>query len=240
MELLFSDPIESEAFPGLLFGLTTNRDQITIIAADPAQKAQHKLLSLDRRGYIVRHPINATFTAIPPRDSGLLPIHRPEGLPSRRPLANETFHPSIGNRFRFRDHGSLLLLETYLSSQGHWETIAAITATGELYPWRISPAAARAMTRHEGLQTTALPSGHYTITLTDSSSGSPAALGAQPQGGGEGDTPGVGDPSTWGIDPRVLQEPIGQEAMDDADALDDIEPFDHDDDDHDDEEPEED
>lgn len=68
------EPFDCEAFPGLEFFLSGDRDMLTLNAFESANERRLPLLSLERRGYVVRHTVPSDFAPIPPADAGRLPL----------------------------------------------------------------------------------------------------------------------------------------------------------------------
>lgn len=84
------DPFDCEAFPGLEFFFSGTRDMLTLNAFESAHDRKVPLLSLERRGYVVRHRVPGDFTPLPPADEGRIPL---EGQPNQVPRPNRDAEP---------------------------------------------------------------------------------------------------------------------------------------------------
>lgn len=69
------DPFETQAFPGLEFFFSGDRDNLTVNAFETASSRRTSLLSIARQGFLIRHPLPGTFTPLPPDENGLLPLN---------------------------------------------------------------------------------------------------------------------------------------------------------------------
>lgn len=78
------EPFATEAFPGLEFYLTGDRDHLTLNSIETSSERHLTLLSLARQGYIRRYGLPGDFTPIPPRDGGLIPLEGQPGLAAPR------------------------------------------------------------------------------------------------------------------------------------------------------------
>lgn len=93
------EPFSCEAFPGAEFFFTGTRDLLTLNSHEPASERTLPLLSLERRGYIVRHKLPGDYTIIPPADGNCLPLegqaHQVPRPPQREAAAPRLRAPGI-------------------------------------------------------------------------------------------------------------------------------------------------
>lgn len=94
------DPFETQAFPGLEFFFSGDRDNLTVNAFETANSRRTSLLSIARQGFLIRHPLPGTFTPLPPDENGLLPLNdagrclRAQGDQPPQPIRFGNLRPS--------------------------------------------------------------------------------------------------------------------------------------------------
>lgn len=118
------EPFETQAFPGVEFFFSGDRDNLTVNAYEPAHARRTPILSVARQGYLIRHPLPGAFTPLTPDEAGLLPINdaaprRPSAVPRREsrpvpPAPRDHITPTIPlpngvqSRLINRDHCAAL------------------------------------------------------------------------------------------------------------------------------------
>lgn len=146
------EPFSGEAFPGLEFYLSGDRDLITLNLIETATERHLPLISVARQGYIHRHSLPGDFTPIPPRDGGRIPLEGHSATPSRAPRATlaepprpartreVTYHEvrlgPRGTQMRLRSDNDDNTVQLQAYAGFGWKTLATINGeTGRLYRW---------------------------------------------------------------------------------------------------------
>lgn len=147
------DPFSCEAFPGLEFGLSGDRERLQLIAIHPQiAPTGLALLSLHRNGFGYREPVPGGFPLLPGVDQGRIAWENPQARAQQgraetavrpRPRAEaeppraEIRHPIHDSLiFKIQQGGDTVdLIVKDRHGRFPWSTLARVDHDGRLYRW---------------------------------------------------------------------------------------------------------